>query len=81
MYKVYVIYSNMAGKYYTGQTEDLERRLKEHNEGTLGKFTKNKGPWELVYFEEFKTREEALKREKYLKTGAGRDFVQLKLKK
>ena len=81
MYKVYVIYSNKAGKYYTGQTEDLERRLKEHNEGTLGKFTKNKGPWELVYFEEFKTREEALKREKYLKTGAGRDFVQSMLKK
>ncbi len=35
MYKVYVIYSNMAGKYYTGQTEDLERRLKEHNERVL----------------------------------------------
>ena len=80
MYKVYVIYSKKAGKYYTGQTEDLKRRLNEHNEGTLGKYTKNKGPWELLYFEEFKTREEALRREKYLKTGAGRDFVQSKLK-
>jgi putative endonuclease len=80
MYKVYVIYSKKAGKYYTGQTEDLKRRLNEHNEGTHGKYTKNKGPWELLYFEEFKTREEALRREKYLKTGAGRDFVQSKLK-
>jgi putative endonuclease len=75
MFFVYVIFSPTAKVKYTGFTEDLERRLTEHNSGALGKFTKNKGPWELIYSEKYETKTAALKREKYFKTGVGRDFI------
>lgn len=75
---VYVIYSRKAGKKYTGFTTDLDRRLYQHNHNLLGTFTKNKGPWELIYYEEFDLKADALKREKYLKTGVGRDFLKQK---
>ena len=75
MYYVYVLRSKSTNTLYTGQTEDLHRRIEEHNSGKgPGRYTKNKGPWELLYFEEFNTRSEALVREKYFKTGAGRDL-------
>jgi len=75
MFTVYIIYSDSHSVKYTGYTSDLERRLKEHNNGSLGKFTKNKGPWRLIFSEEFESISEARKREKYLKTGAGRDYI------
>ena len=75
MFYVYVIYSDLVNRKYIGQTDDLDRRLGEHNNGLLGIYTKNKGPWRLVYFETFQTRSEAMKREKELKTGKGRDFL------
>ena len=71
---VYVIKSIKSGKTYVGQTQDLEKRLWAHNEG-LSPYTRGRGPWELVYFEEFDTRSEAMKREKYFKTGQGRTFI------
>jgi len=75
----YVLRSLMDGRLYTGQTEDLERRLHEHNTGTDPvRYTKNRGPWQLVYSETFENRREAMAREKYLKTGAGRDFLKKK---
>ena len=58
--------------------DSLTRRLHEHNQEILGKFTKGKGPWILIYHEEFATRKEALIREKELKTGKGRDFIKRK---
>jgi len=72
-YFVYVIES-AEGSRYTGQTPDLERRLKEHNGGNSHS-TKHGSSWRIVYHEQFGTRGEAMKREKYLKTGAGRDFL------
>ena len=76
-YKVYVLYSETKRVFYVGQTEDLEKRLKCHNKGG-SKWTKNKGPWRLVFFEDYETRGEAMKREKYLKTGVGRDYIKTK---
>lgn len=78
MFVVYVIYSKKAQVKYTGYTTDLERRLFEHNNDLLSKFTKGKGPWELIYKEEFATKTEALAREKYLKTGFGRALIKRK---
>jgi putative endonuclease len=70
-YYVYVLRS-AEGKRYTGHTPDLERRLLEHNSGTT--FTTKKGhDWRIIYKEEFASRAEAMKREKYLKTGKGRE--------
>ena len=84
MFTVYAIHSETSDKIYIGQTIDINLRLIQHNsEGTnhLGKFTfQNKGPWVLVYKEEFKTRTEALKREKQLKSFRGREFVRSLIK-
>jgi len=49
--------------YYTGWTNHLERRIKEHNEGKGAKYTKSRRPVVLVYYEVFQSKEEAMKRE------------------
>ena len=56
-------------------TEDLEFRLKQHNNKTLSQWTKRGNNWKLAYKEEYISKSEALKREKWLKTGAGKDFL------
>lgn len=52
---------------YTGWTNDLEKRLRAHNSGKGAKYTKNRCPVELVYFEEYDTKQEAMKREYAIK--------------
>ena len=51
------------GTYYTGWTNDLERRVRTHNAGKGGKYTRCRLPVELVYHESFRTKEEAMSRE------------------
>lgn len=75
MYKVYVLYSEKFNKIYIGQTDNLERRLFEHNNGLLSSYTKSYKPWNILYTEEYSTRSEALKREKQLKSQKGREFI------
>lgn len=53
--------------YYTGWTNDLEKRIQSHNAGKGAKYTKVRRPVELVYYEEFATKEEAMKREYAIK--------------
>ena len=55
------------GTYYCGWTNDLENRLKTHNAGKGSKYTKARLPVELVYYEEFETKEEAMSREWHIK--------------
>ena len=55
------------GTFYTGWTNNLEKRLKDHNEGKGAKYTKARGPVELVYYEAFLTKEEAMSREYAIK--------------
>ena len=55
------------GTYYCGWTNNLEKRLKTHNEGKGGKYTRARLPVELVYYEEFETKEEAQSREWHIK--------------
>lgn len=74
VYFVYVIKSK-EGFVYKGMTEDLEKRLLEHNNKTLSFWTKRGTDWKLVYSEKFSEKSEALKREKWLKTGVGREFL------
>lgn len=74
MWIVYVLLSEVKPIKYVGFTSDINRRLKEHNSG-LSKFTKAYKPWKLVYKEEFESRQEARNREKYLKSGFGREFL------
>ena len=51
------------GTLYSGWTNDLEKRLKAHNSGKGGKYTRSRLPVELVYFEEFESKSEAMQRE------------------
>lgn len=53
--------------YYTGYTNDLEKRIKAHNEGKGAKYTKGRGPVELVYYEEYEDKSTAMRREWELK--------------
>ena len=73
-YYTYVLKSRKSGKCYIGQTKNLENRIQAHNSG-LSSYTKGRGPWQLIYSEEFDTRSEAMARERYFKTGKGRDFL------
>lgn len=69
---LYVLYSELTQRHYTGATSNLEQRLAQHN-SDQSTSTKNRGPWNLVYHEEYATLREALQRERYLKTGTGRE--------
>lgn len=66
MYFVYILQSQKDFKYYIGQTEDFDARLKKHNSGQVIS-TKNRKPFILIKKEVFDTRGEARKRENYLK--------------
>jgi putative endonuclease len=73
-YFVYVIKS-AEGHYYTGMTEDLERRLSEHNNKSKSFWTKRGTDWKVIYFEEVDTRQEAMKRERWMKSGHGKKLL------
>jgi putative endonuclease len=78
MYWIYVLINYSAGRRYVGQTENLTRRLSEHNskEDSHGRYTaKFPGEWNLVYSKSYPTRSEAMKMEKWLKTGIGRKWL------
>lgn len=64
---------------YCGWTNHLEKRLKAHNEGKGAKYTKPRRPVTLVYYEEFETREEAMKREAAIKKLSRKDKLELVL--
>jgi putative endonuclease len=74
----YVIKSLNFDFYYKGHCKDLKERLKQHNSGATQSIIRY-APFEIVYFEEFATRELAIKREKYFKSSAGRRFLKSKL--
>lgn len=74
MYTVYVLRSLKNKRLYTGSTNNLERRLTEHNSRHKG-YTKYNGPFKLLYTENFATKSEAYKREMFLKSGKGREFL------
>jgi putative endonuclease len=79
MYYVYVLKSKKDGKFYIGFTRDLRKRLTAHNVGKV-ESTKYKRPFELIYYEASYNKEDALKREKYLKTTYGYRYIRNRLK-
>jgi putative endonuclease len=76
MYFVYILKSEKDGNFYIGSTDDLRRRFAEHNKGQIYS-TKNRTPFELVYYEAYKAEKDARKRESNLKLRS-RAFEQLK---
>lgn len=70
MYHTYILKNSISGRHYIGSTNDLERRIFEHNRGQT-KSTRQQGRWELVYQEEYNTKEEAISRELLIKSYKG----------
>ena len=77
-FHVYVLISEKTGRSYVGSTDDVSRRLFQHNSGQ-SKSTRHGVPWRLVQVESFTTRAEAVNRERYYKTGKGREELQARL--
>jgi putative endonuclease len=79
MYYVYVLRSQKNGYRYIGHTNDLDRRLEEHNSG-LTKSIRFQRPFILDYSEIHETRLEAIRREKFFKSGKGREWLDKNLR-
>ena len=76
---VYILKSNKNNKLYKGFTKDLKRRINEHKFGN-SKFTKENGPWRLIYYEAFVSEKDARREEKFLKSEKGRERIKILLK-
>ncbi|TBX65386.1 GIY-YIG nuclease family protein [Flavobacterium silvisoli] len=72
---VYILFSKEHNKVYIGYTSNLIERFKSHNHLSKKGYTIKFRPWEVVHVEFFTTKSEALKREKILKAGKGREFI------
>ena len=74
MYFVYILKSLKNGSYYKGFTNNISRRISEHNSGKTSS-NKKLAPFKLIHVEICQTREEARKLEKFFKTGYGREII------
>jgi len=74
-YYVYILYSQTSSKYYVGQTANIDKRLKRHNQGIVPS-TKSGTPWELVLQLEVSDRSEAMLLEKKIKKRGAKRFIQ-----
>jgi putative endonuclease len=80
MYYTYVLMSEQNHQLYTGYTNDLRKRFKEHNDGK-SIYTKNRGPYNLIYYEACLNEGDARSRELYLKSGKGKRYLKSRLKR
>ena len=79
MFYTYVLLSSKDNQFYAGFTKDLKKRIEDHQKGSVTS-TAGRRPLELVYYEACLNEADALKREKYFKTGFGRRFLRNRLK-
>lgn len=79
-YYTYVLQSEKDKHYYTGFTNDLRKRLIEHKNGEVFS-TKGRGHMKLIYYEACLNEEDAIQREKYLKSGIGKRFLKNRIRR
>jgi len=79
MFYTYVLLSEKDNKFYVGYSKDVKLRFEHHKKG-LVESTKNRRPLKIIYYEACIAQDDALKREKYLKTYYGRMFIHKRLK-
>jgi putative endonuclease len=79
MYYIYVLISNADNQFYVGFTNDLKTRLDSHAKGNV-ESTRNRRPLRLVYYEGCLNRDDALKRERYLKTTWGKRYIRTRIR-
>ena len=78
-YYVYILQSKQDNNWYTGYTDNLKRRINEHNQGNNFS-TKHRKPFKLIYYEACLDLYDAKNREKFLKTGMGKRYIKNRLK-
>lgn len=79
MWYIYVLKSKQDNNLYTGCSNNLIKRLKQHNSGEVFSTSKRR-PFLLVYYEVCADKKDAFRREKYLKTGMGKRYIKNRLK-
>jgi len=79
MFYVYVIKSKKDNQLYVGATSNLEKRFREHNQGYV-ESTKERKPFDLIYYEASLSKYDAYRREKYLKTAYGKKYIKNRLR-
>jgi putative endonuclease len=79
VFYVYVLRSESDAGFYIGYSANLRKRIQEHKEG-FSFATSFRGPWRLIYYEAYLNQEDALGRERYLKSGSGRRFLKAQLR-
>ena len=79
MYYTYVLQSLKDKQFYTGFTQDLKLRFEQHSKGHV-ESTKHRRPFKLIYYEACSEKNDATKREKYLKSFYGKLFIKRRLK-
>ena len=80
MFYTYILRSKQSDRLYTGYTNDLRKRFKEHND-KKSFHIKSRGPYELIYYEACIEEKDARSRELYLKSGKGKRFIKSRLKR
>ena len=79
MFSVYILFSTKLNRYYVGYTNNMQRRISEHNR-KKGKYTDAGIPWVVVYSEQFQTRRAAMGREAFIKSKKPVDFIESLIK-
>ena len=74
-YYTYILKSKIICKYYIGSCHDLDLRLERHNSGN-SRSTKAYIPWEIIYYEEFDNKSDAIKREYYIKRMKSKKYIE-----
>ena len=80
MFYVYLLKSSKNGDLYVGFSEDLRRRFNDHNAGKVTS-TKPNRPWNLIYYEAYRSKKDATKREKQLKMHRAKDDLKIQIEK
>ena len=79
-YYIYILQSKKDRKWYTGYTSDLRKRFNQHSSNEVYS-TKNRGPFDLIYYEACLNSTDAKSREKFLKSGMGKRYLKNRLKR
>ncbi len=75
MWYTYILQSEKNKTLYVGSTDNIERRFKEHNDGQGGDFTRRNRPYKLIFYEAYLVKSDALRAEKFFKSGYGREVL------
>ena len=76
MYSVYILESMQDGSWYIGSTDDVTRRLTEHNDQSNTHYTGKKQPWKLLRTKDFKKKSDAISFERYLKKTRNKQYIE-----